>query len=234
MIYRNGVAVSTLVEFATGFPDGPISWAVYDETGAELDSGTVAPVDGMVSTNIIVPSEHNTLSGGALSGFRDLVWSYMVGSEVVNGDRRYTIEAPVPWGASHDGVRSKLGIEPHELPNGDISLVRAYYDLVLLMGEPDLTSYTPTARERLALSDAVEAVAALSALPTLQMRAPIKESSGTDTYQRHPADWELLANNLRTMVTDGILILLPTFDPLAGAGAIFLLATPTADAITGA
>lgn len=233
MIYRNGVAVSIPVEFATGFPDGPISWALYDETGVQLESDTVTPVEGMVSTNIVIPSEHNILAPDALSGYRDLVWSYMVGSNVVNGDERYNLEAPVPWGASHDGVRAKLGINPTELPNSDISLVRAYYDLLVLMGEPDLTSYVPTPRARLALSDAVEAVAALTALPTVQMRAAIKESSGTDTYQRYPADWELLADSLRTMVTDGVIILNPTFDPLAGAGAIFVLATPAADPFTG-
>jgi hypothetical protein len=168
-----------------------------------------------------------------LTGFRDLLWNYTVGSEVVNGDYRYTIEDRAPWGPTPDGVRRKLGVAPHELPDADISLVRAYYDFLVLMGEPDLTGFTPTARERLALADAVEAVAALTVIPSLQIRLADKESSGTDTFQRGKIDWAYLEGYLRTMVGDGILVIVPEFDPLDGFGALLLLARPATDPLTG-
>lgn len=233
MIYRNAATLSVLVEFPSGFPDGTIDWAVYDEEGLALDTGSITPAVGAVSAYIYVSSLVNTLDTGDLSGYRDLVWTYQVNSEVVNGDMRYTIEARPPWGATPAGVRNKLGIEPKELADGDISLVRAYYDLTTLMGDPDLTGFVPTDRERVVLTDAIEAIAALTALPTIQMRAALKESSGTDTYQRNKPDWELLATNLRSLVGDGVIILNPDFDPFAGAGALFLLATPSPDPVTG-
>jgi hypothetical protein len=36
------------------------------------------------------------------------------------------------------------------------------------------------------------------------------------------------------MVNDALLLVLPGYDPFASAGALFLLATPATDAITGA
>jgi hypothetical protein len=234
MIHRNGTTISTLVQFPSGLPDGSVAWAVFDEDGLQIDNGSFDPPAGAVSAHIVVPSAANLLAPGNLLGFRDLVWSYMVGSEVVNGDARYILEARPPYGPTPDGVRYKLGVEPHELPDEEISLVRAYYQLLASAGNPDLTGFTATEPQRLALADAIEAVAALNVVPTLQVRIATKESSGTDTFQRQTIDWAYLADSLRAIISAGIIILDPAFDPFEGFGDLFLLATPAVDPITGA
>jgi hypothetical protein len=233
VIHRNGTAVNVLVDFSTGFPDGNIAWSLYDETGVEIDNGTITPAPLSVSAFIITPSSENTLAVGELVGYRDLVWSYSTNGQIINGDKRYVLEALPPYGATPEGVRNKLGVDIHEVPDEEISMARAYYNLLTLAGDPDLSSFTPTSRQRLTLSDGIEALAALALIPTLQIRLALKESSGTDTYQRQAMDWDLLASDLRSMVTDAIVIWVPTFDPLASAGAIFILATPATDPLTG-
>jgi hypothetical protein len=143
------------------------------------------------------------------------------------------LEALPPLGASPEGVRLKLGLDVHEVPDEEISLARSYYNILAAAGDPDLSSYTPTARQRMYLADGIEALAGLALIPTLQLRLAIKESSGTDTFQRQKIDWALLAENLRSIVNDAIIILDPTFDPLAEIGELFVLATPATDPITG-
>jgi hypothetical protein len=221
------------VEFLSGEPDGNITWVLNDETGAAIDSGTITPAPASVSAFITAPSNMNTLGVGELFGYRDLSWTYTVGGESISGDRRYMLEALPPFGASPEGVRSKLGLDVHEVPDEEISLARSYYSILAAAGDPDLSSYTPTARQRMYLADGIEALAGLALIPTLQLRLAIKESSGTDTFQRQKIDWALLAENLRSIVNDAIIILDPTFDPLAEIGELFVLATPATDPITG-
>lgn len=233
MLHRNGTAVSVLVEFLSGQPDGNVTWTLKNESGAVIDNGTITPAVGAVSVFITTPSGSNTLSGSDLIGFRDLSWNYSVGGESISGDKRYLLEALPPYGASPAGVRNKLGVDQHELPDEEISLARSYYDILTLAGDPDLTGFTPTSRQRLTLADGIEALAALAIIPTLQLRLAIKESSGTDTYQRQKIDWALLAENLRSLVNDAIVVWVPGFDPLAEIGDLFILATPATDPLTG-
>lgn len=233
MIYRSETALSFLVEFPSGVPDGNVVWTLRDEAGTTTDTGTITPAVGSVSTTVLVPANKNTLGTGIFIGYRDLSWTFSVAGQQVNNEIRYSLEARTPWGASGDGVRRKLGVEKHELPDEEVSLITAYYDLVMLMGDPDLSVYVPTPRERLRLGNAIEAIAAMTALPTLQVRLASKESSGTDTFQRQKVDWELLALGLRDLIHDGILVVDPAFDPTGGFGALLVLARPATDAITG-
>lgn len=233
MIVRNNTASSFLVEFPSGNPDGNITWRLYDENGVLLVTDTFTPAAADISAVITVDPEYNLLDG-VLSGYRDLRWSYIVGSLTINGEVRYNIEAAAPWGASPSGVRNKLGIAPHELPDDEISLIRAYYNFATMVSPTNPILFAPTAEQRLRLADAVEAMAALNALPTLQIRLASKESSGTDTFHRQEVDYATLEARLLAIVSEGAVIIVPSFDVTAGFGAVFILAPPAADAITGA
>lgn len=235
MIVRSGNAASFLVEFPLGVPDGNLTWKVLAEDGTELaNDSVVVPVDA-TSINLVIPAIHNTLAVGELTGFRDVSWTYTVGGVVINGEARYTLEGRVPFGASADGVRTKLGADSLDVPDTDISLVRAYLLLEETVGAVPLaaTALTATGLDTIRLRDTVEALAALEIMPTMPQRIALKESSGTDTYQRDKIDWDRLAASLQDIVSAGILVVVPTFDFAAGAGAIFILAGPEADAITG-
>jgi hypothetical protein len=224
MIVRSGTAASLLIEFPSGAPDGNISWSVINESGVPLATGTLTPAVGAVSTYLNIPAVHNTLSGSVLSGFRDVAWSYTSGGVTINDERRYTVEARIPFGVTYEGVRQKLGVDHLDLPNNEIDLVGAYYRFEELTG---VTILAADDRAMRLIRDAIEALAALQVIPTMVTRVNLKEASGTDSIQRDKQDWQALAAQLQGYVDAGILILVPTYDPFAAAGELFVLAPPS-------
>lgn len=233
MIVRSGNAASFLVEFSSGQPDGNLDWTVLGPDGATLDSGTVVIAIGDVSAVITVPALDNTLGVGDLSSYRDVTWSYLLNSEIQNDERRYVVEVRVPFGVSPDGVRAKLGAGKQDLPNDDISLVAAYLRFASLVSVSDFPDGTYDDAAELTIRNAIEALAALSVLSTMQVRVALQESSGTDTFKRDKIDWEAIRGALGAEVADAILVLVPGFDLTVGFGAIFVLAPPAGDPIIG-
>lgn len=233
MIHRNGTQFNQFIDLGQGFPTGAIAWTLKDETGAAIANGTVTPPSGAVSVELEIPAIHNTLASGVYSGYRDLSWSYEVSGVTIQDVVRYSIEALAPWGASMDGVRRKLGLASDELPDSEISLIGAYYQLLTSVGDPDVSSLVPTPSQAYRLRDAVEAMAGLMVLPSLQLRAAQKQSSGTDTWQRFKVDWELLEARLSGYIAEGALIIEPTFLPFATSGSLLVLARPASDPLTG-
>lgn len=230
MIVRSGNAASFLVEFPSGPPDGNVSWRLLGETGAQIAAGSLPITLGAVSLNITTNGAQNTLDLGAMSGYRDLEWNYTVDGTVVNGEIRYSIETRVPYGVSIDGVRAKLGVRPHEIPDNEVHLVEAYLSFNGVAAPLLLSSTTDT----LAIRNAIEATAALALIPSLRIRLALKEASGTDSFQRDKLDLEALAGSLYSYITTGLLALDPNYDALFGYGDLFILAPPGTDAFTGA
>lgn len=232
MIVRNGLAHSIRVMFESGMPDNDVAWRLLGSTGLELASGSVPIPSDAVSINLLIPPSYNNLAVGALVGSRDFEWTYTVNGEVVNGEERYSIEARPPFGASNDGVRAKLGVEDQDLPDSDISLIRAYIGFRDLVGADLLAALTDEASQ-LAIADAIEAQAALNLIPTMAVRVATSEDSGTNSFKRQSVDWGAVAEHLAAIVNAGIVTVLPNYDPMASAGALFILATPTTDPFTG-
>lgn len=231
MIVRSGLALSIPVLFSSGHPDGSVAWRLFAANGAEIANGTVAVPADAVSVVLPIAAEHNTLAGGALFGSRDFEWSYTTLGMVVNGAQRYSIEARAPYGVSNDGVRSKLGVEAKDLPDGDISLIRAYVSFRDTVTAELLTAVSDDA-VLLSIRDAIEAQAALSLIPTMAVRVAVSEDSGTNAYKRQAIDWDSVAESLSGLVNDGILAVNPAYDPTP-IGALFILATPATDPFTG-
>jgi hypothetical protein len=164
-----------------------------------------------------------------MSGSRDLEWTYTVGGSVNNGEIRYALEARVPYGASADGVRAKLGVDKFDLPDSDISLVGAFLKMQDVVGAEALGF----SDNDLAVRHAIEAYAALALIPTMPVRTALKEASGTDSFQRDKIDWDNIAAHLQGIITEGILVVLPTYDVAGLFGAIFILASPSAEPFPG-
>lgn len=234
MIVRSGLAHSVPVLFEKGIPDGDVTWTLFDTAGAQLSSGTAPVPDGAVSIAITLDAADNTLPLGALTGTRDLDWHYTVAGLTVNGTQRYSVEARPPFGASADGVRAKLGVNEDELPDGDISLIAAFRYLRTTAGSDNVLAVSDNGGDGDSiLRDAVEAFAALSLLPTMPLRIALSESSGTNQYKRQEIDWNALEGPLSAIVDAGITLALPTYDPMSNVAALFVLATPSTDPITG-
>lgn len=227
---RSGRAFTQLIEFTHGNPTTAINWAVSDIFGDTLDSGDFVPDTGAVSAILTVSGASNLLTAPALVGGRELVWSYFVDGVAYGGEARYTLEAPVPFPVTPQGVRDKLGAEAHELSDDAIPLMDAYLELANTLAIDDYLE--GTSREIRLITNALEAMAGLAVLPTLQLRLAASEDSGTNAYARFSkVDWDSLEGHLR-----GYLAAVSTelgVAVAAGTG-LFTTAGPSVDPITGA
>jgi len=235
MIVRADTAVSFTVQFPSGQPDGNVVWTLYGSDGAEISNGSVTPPVGAVSIELTIPSSDNSLAAGVLRSFRDLDWSYTTGGATISDTRRYTIDARLPLGVSPDGVRSKLGgIESTDLPDSDVPLLQAYTSFRNTITGAIFDAAVTAGLDDLALCDAIEALAALSVLPSMPVRVASAEASSTNQYKRQTIDWSTLAGPLTDLVTAGYVALVPTYSDTSQFSDIFILASPATDAITGA
>lgn len=230
---RAGTALTQLVEFSDGAPDGDIAWQLLDALGIQVASGAVTPAADAASAVITVTAEDNTIGDGVLASPRELRWSYTVAGLIHSGQLRYRLEAFLPLGVSEAGVRRKLGLEVHELGDEAIDLVGAYGRFSITVGQTDLDAVaTAGGHAALVACDAVEALAALTLLPSLQISLAQKESSGTNQFQRAAIDWEALRAQLEQYVGEGYTAVNPTFDPTANSGSL-LIAVIRDDVVTG-
>jgi hypothetical protein len=216
---RAGRAFTQLVEFTDGHPDGNITWQLLDGGGTQLATGTVTPAAEAVSSVIRIEAVNNGLvDATALSEPRELQWSYEVGGLLKSYQLRYRIDAFLPFGVSEDGVRRKLGLELHELEDADIDLVTAYSKF-----RDQVTSVALAAADdslTLEICNAVEAMAAVVQIPTLQVRLAVKESSGTDQFQRASIDWDMIRAHLDQFIAQGIAAVNPAVDLTANFGSL--------------
>lgn len=228
---RAGTALTQLVEFTDGFPDGDITWQLLDGAGAAVDDGTVTPVAASASAVIVVPGTDNLISGGALFDYRELNWSYSVGGVLLSGTLRYRLEAFLPLGVSAFGVRTKLGVESHELSDDAIDLVGAYVRFQDQVGAANLSAVT--GNDTLLARDAIEALCGLRLIPSLQVSLAQKLSSGTDQFQRATKiDWETLRAQLESFLGEGVAAVNPNQDP-AAAFTSLLVPVVRDDPVTG-
>jgi hypothetical protein len=218
-----------LITFDSGFPDGDVEWTLVDTAGAAIASGAVTPAEGAVSAIITISGTHNTLTGGALADARELVWTYAVDGLIYFGEVRYTLEASVPFPVTPQGVRDKLGIELHELPDDAIGLMDAYLNYREAVAIDTLQ--TGTSRQQRMVANALEAIAALAVLPTLQLRVAMSEGSSTNTFSRYmKVDWESLRAHLAGYVSACSQEL--SAGAAAGTG-LFIVAGAAVDPVTG-
>lgn len=219
------------IEFNTGAPTGDISWRLLDGSGVELLAETVAPEAGAVSHLLVVEGSHNTC-GNPLFESRTLIYSYITTDGLVSDRAIYRVEANLPFPVSPEGVRSKLGVEPHELRDEDIDLLTAHAEL---SSKLDMSAYeTSGDYAALLCVHAIEATAGLMCLASLQLKVAQRENSGTNEYQRFASiDWGQIEASLGAHIERAKMAVDPDYDPTVGDSFFFGTTTRT-DAITGA
>jgi len=222
------------IEFSAGSPTGAVSFSLLGNDNSVLVSDTVTPDTGAVDCLIVIDGENNSCDTDLLEQ-RTLTWSYLTASGAHSGRLTYMVCQPIPFAVSCDGVRNKLGIEANELGDAAIDLVSAYAEFASLIEATTLSDAAVAGtRTTLLCVHAIEAVAGLALLPTLQMRAAQQESSGTDSFARFgKIDWQLLEGSLLSYVARARTELDGAFDELGTAGFVFGTAPRETDAITG-
>lgn len=228
---RSGDPFSQLIEFSEGFPDANIAYTLRDGDGTSITTANVTPTAGSVSVNLTISGTHNTLAGGVLYAFRDLSWSYAVGGKVIAGNARYRVDSFLKYGVSEDGTRHKLGLEKHELENEAIDLLSAYSLFESTVTAAALAAVTD-AKIKLLIRDAIEALAGLRLLPSLQLKVARKEASGVSEFTRAPVDWEAVSVHLNEIIAAGYTAVDPSLDATLLFGNTFIV-VPRIDPITG-
>lgn len=195
-----GFPFSFQLDFSAGLPTGAVTYSVLGNTNSPLSGFsnlTVTPPAGALSLLIVVPGTANTCDLPLFEN-RTVVWSYLAPTGIVQGSTRYRVEKPLPFVVTADGVRAKLGVEDYELEDRDIDLVLAYAKLADKYEVGVLDSYAAGGDLRsLLVINAIEAMAALDVLPSLQLAVAKAEDSGTNKYQRFASiDWVALATGL--------------------------------------
>lgn len=222
------------IEFNTGAPVGAVSYQLLGNDGAPLIEDTLTPDPGALSCLIIIPGTENTCDLPYFEN-RTLTFSYVNADGLVTGRSPYRVQRPIPFVVGEDSVRAKLGVEKHELPNDNIDLVAAYIEFAAYFEEGALATHANAGtRATMLCSQAIEAMAALVVLPSLQLKIAQRESSGTNEYQRFAGtDWSSIEASLAAHIDRARAAVDGLFDT-TGDGAFSFGTVTRTDAITGA
>lgn len=222
------------IEFSTGLPTGAVSYQLLGNDGTVLLDTELTPAVGSLSALLVIAATYNTCSKPLFEN-RTLVYSYSTAETLVTDRVAYRVERPIPFAASADGVRTKLGVEAHELAEELIDLTSAYAEFLSLFDTGLVTPYEISGdRAALLCSHAIEAIAGLHLVAALQLKIAQRETSGTNEYQRFSnTDWDAIISSLAAHIDRARVAIDPNFDGLGGNVTTFLTATRP-DAITGA
>lgn len=225
-----------IVEFASGSPTGAFSYTVTDDDGAVvggLENVVVSIGVGAISARVDITAPNNAISK-PLFETRTITWTYPTASGTVNGSHSYVIQKAIPFPATPEGVRQLLGITKDEVPDDRIDLMGAYLALQKPMLDP-VTALAPYLTSGDAnsylITRAIEALAALEILPTLQIAIAKRFDSGTNSYERwNKIDWDALRNKLEGLVYEAVILVEPSLE--LAINPIFVLSVRN-DPLTG-
>lgn len=223
------------IEFSTGLPTGAVSYQLIANDGSVLLDQQITPEDGAISCLILISGAHTSCTKPLFEN-RTLIWNYLTAEGLVSGRVTFRVQKPIPFAASADGVRIKLGVEEHEIKDEEIDLVAAYASLLDLTPDGSMIVYeTAGDANTIIIIHAIEALAALSLLDSLQLKVAQRESSGTNEFQRFSrVDWDRLEANLLAYIARARQVLDPEFDATGGTAFMFGKATPAPDVVTAA
>lgn len=206
---------SHLVEFTSGAPTGVFSYSLYDEDNIIVDGiedEEIAITPGQVSATITIPASANMVSKPWFER-RKIVWTYSTTSGVVADSMSYSIRKAVPFPVTTEGVRVLLGVSDVEILDEHIDLLSAYFAFTELFDDDSVLDEFEISGDLTAfkITRAIEAVAALQLLPTLQLALARRKDSGTNQYERwNRIDWLALRASLDAIVFETVLLIDPT------------------------
>jgi hypothetical protein len=233
-----GQATSILIDFIVDdefvMPDvGTVNYTVRDNTGNPVVghiSVAVVTTTETTTISVVIPAEVNTNALEFENRFMTV--EFQVGGQSYQIQKIYRVINWINISAQRHQVREHLGISPQELPENEVDLIEAYYDVKEDLGSTDLdTILTAGSRLTFYANWMIIYKAALKALPSLQLR--VLQSEKTDTLQRARLakidldklgrDTSAVYSNAKAIVT-GVVTENPTL----------LLVTTEIDPVTGA
>lgn len=202
------------------------SYRLRGHDGTLLDSGSLSA--DSTSEEVVVGAAHHSISADWENRYYRATFVYE--GRTYTSDFDYKLHAFVPLMASTDQVRSLIGLDASELPDKEIALIEAYYDLADEYSTTFTDAFTATGVSNRKANEAVALKAALAVVHSVPMRTKIQvRTENTTVVRSERIDFEALEEALRRKLTSTLGQVVPDTTPNT---ALFELSTPT-DAITG-
>jgi hypothetical protein len=175
--------------------DGAIQWELRGHDGAVLSpfSSLTGITDSVLT--ITVQASHNAL-GGDLLAKRTLTVRGVVGGVPFDVVVRYRLTDFLNMSTDADDVRKFIGCDDGELPDAEIDIVEAYFDILELLPTLAEALAATQGRER-AANKAIAAQAVLTLVPSLPARLSKKATDGATAAERFEYDFDALADKAR-------------------------------------
>lgn len=209
-------------------PDaGSATFSVRDQSGEVIaDLGHKALAVPGTTASIVVPAVANQLAEGSDTESRFVTLSYVAAGQSRQQRASYSLHRFLPLEADCNAVRSLLGVAADELPDDDIELIPAYFELIEANGDTLASAFTATNTKRGFANRALTALAALDAIPSLQLRITQSRQNENASFSRFASvNFERLRQDLRAELSDALngvtsntTLVIPT---------LFLVSTPT-------
>lgn len=212
---------------------GSVRWSLRDHTGQTVLTNQTLPDTEDTALRIPVAASNNNISGVRQFEKRSITVRGTVDDEAFVLGVQYRLTAWLNHSVSCDAVRAFIGTDAGELPDSEIDLVAAYFEIQDVIGETALTEALDSGlRLEQIANDAIKARAVLAVLPGMQARMSKREEDGTMKVERFAIDFDKLAAEAQRLIRLAAREV-GLIDDAATVPTLFVLAGRTVDEVTG-
>ena len=171
-------------------PDtGTVSWTLRGDAGdIVLVDQPLSPGPASSSVIVTVPAVQNAIV--ARYEKRTLITKFSSGGIPYTVSMRYRLVPFLNLEIGPENVRKFVGVNPRELPDDEIDLTRAYFDIEASVTQPVLElMLAGTPAERKSANNAILATVVIECIPSLKLRVAQSETDGPlgfPTLPRNP------------------------------------------------
>lgn len=194
--------------------------------------GSTVNLTGLTTTaSIQIAAINNQLGVGALYENRYVLVTFVHNGRSHTLVQPYKITAFAPIAATKDDVRRLTGLAVNELPDDDIDLLSAYFQLFDAYGTGFSTQLVATTYKGRVANEAIALQAALDVAVSFPLRVPQSVKSEDAQFIRtSKIDWAAMEVELRRKLQQALTAVISVEETLVD---VFSVSTQT-DAITGA
>lgn len=212
---------------------GSVTWSLRRHDGTLDPARTNVAFTNLSDTTLLipVPLAANAIDSGRLFEKRTVVVRGLRGGQPFTATTQYRLAPWLNHSVTPDLVRAFIGTDLGELPDAEIDLVAAYYDLSTLIDADTLATALSSGTElEIRSNDAIKGLAVLRALPGVRQRMLKRAEDGTLKSERFTIDFDRLAADAAALVSRAVTEVggVEAVDPV-----LFILAGPATDLITG-
>lgn len=206
------------------------SYTLRNHLGAAV--GSAVNLTGLTTTvSIQIEADDNTLTTGALYENRYVLVTFTYNGRSYTLVQPYKITAFVPITATPADVRRLTGLTENELPDAEIDVLSAYFQLFDSFSTDFSSALTATNYKNRQANEAIALQAAIDVASSFPLRAPVSARSEDSQFARIAGlDFAAMELELRRKLQQALTAVISVEETTVE---VFSVATPT-DPVTGA